>query len=272
MKKVVLAIAIIICVICLLFSGCTFEQKQFSYSLKTGRYISEEVFNVGDLEITHFQIELTDGDRMKYVKTDGEGMIKDLFTINEKFSTIYDVNVSMCIDGETVNFLFEQAKALDYKTTTEYNISNLYPRHMNERDTYPSINSLVMTTIDKDGDGVAEELKIKIGDVTILATNNDVPYKLTLQDDKGLFGTIGTVESIYFDYQTVERYVYEVTRYTDTILMPVITLSDGEVIKPILEKDSTYRWFFSFPMPSKDISGIVSEIEIDKSSITIVIK
>ncbi len=276
MKKLI-ALLLFICMMCSICVSCAFEQSTFVHSLKTGRYRTDEVFTIGDLEITYFELELTDGDKMKYVKTDGESMIKDLSMIDEQFPNVLDVKLTMCINGETETFRFESAKALNRKTETEYMVSGLTSCYSDATPKYPDLDGFTMTTIDGDGDGVAEKLKIKMSEVEFSLENNDVLYKFTLQDNEGVFGTEGILDLTYYDYQTVELRDYDVTSFTHDgsnkrkYRMPIITMSSGEVLTPILVKadnnNSVDYWLISFPMSSHDINGVVSQIDVADSEI-----
>ncbi len=264
-----------VCLLCAGLSACFFEQKPFLHSLKTGRYISDGTFTVGDLEISYFELELTEGDRMQYVKPAGKSMIKDLSTVNVKFYTVLRGKISLCVNGKNEEFKFEDAKALNYKTETEYKLNGLHPVSDNSENDYSSLNDFIITTLDKDGDGVAEALDIKLGDAAFTAVNNDILYSFTLRDDTGIFGTKGVRELYYFDYQTVVLRDFDVVSFTydgsheSKYHMPIITLSSGEVLTPALEKadgvSSVDSWLFEFPMPSHNISGTVSEIEVNKA-------
>ncbi len=274
MKKLI-AFILFACLICSVFAACTIEQKPFTHALKTGRYISDELYTVGDLEISYFEMELTDGNMMQYVKTDGRGMIKDLATINDRFQTVLCVKLTMCVSGETEQFRFEKAKALNNTTETEYLVSELAASDPETAPKYPGLDSFMMTTVDDDGDGVAEKVHIEINGTEIVAENNDIPYTFTLRDDAGVFGTTGVRELTYFDYQTVELRDYDVVSFMydgsheTKYRMPVITLSTGEVLTPVLVKadgnNSVDHWLIAFPMPSHNISGTVSQIEVGEA-------
>ncbi len=266
MKKGI-AITLLIASLCACFSSCAAAQSPFIHSLKKGRYISQEVLTLEDLEITNFQMELTDGNMMEYVKTDGENMIKDIFTVKEKLQTVFGVNITMCINGETWPFHFESAAARNRNTQTEYQISGLAPVSRGTVHKFLEIDSLILKTLDTDGDGTAEKLEIQIGDQTFTAENKDIPHRFTLHDEKGIFGTKGKITTTHFDYQTVELYADQVTSANVVYRMPVITFSDGQVVKPVLEETQSgnkiyRRWILSFQMPSQDIIGTVSEIEV----------
>ncbi len=264
MKKISL---FIVCLLCLCISGCVVNQKQFSYALKPGKYISEESFSYNNIDITYFELELNEGNIMRYVKTDGENMIKDLYTINEKFYTVYDVNLTMCINGENKLIIFDKVKSSNYQTTLKYKVIGLdYPIY-DTKEEYELFKSFTLETIDEDGDLIAEKLLITIDEITFIVENQDVPYIFTLNDEKGLFGTTGTIETTYLANQTVTLYVNEVVSYDDKYLMPIIIIND-EMIKPYLDiTTSVYRWGYSFEMPNYDIVGVVVEIEVEKSSV-----
>ncbi len=274
MKKLVIAI-LLLTLPCSLLSGCIFEQKPFIHSLKTGRYICDDSFMLGDLEINYFELELTDGNMMQYVKTDGKSMIKDLFTVNERFQTVLDASITMCINGKTEEFMFNNAKPLNFRTETEYKLHNLQPIESNSKSAYPAIKDLIFATVDNDGNNIAEKLIIKINDVEIEAENTDILYSFTLRDDEGIFGTTDVRDLTYYDYQTVVLCDYDVTSvmyggsYESKYRMPIITMSDGNVLTPVLVKSdsgsSIDYWLFEFPMPSHDISGTVSLIEVNVS-------
>lgn len=161
MKKYIF---IILLLLLPMLTGCVLlNQKQFIAKLQEGEYINEEYLTSNDT-INSFKMSICfkEGNRMQYVKN-YDNMIKDLYTVNEKFYDVYEVRIKITINEVDYYLSFERINSVSKMSTNKYFLNDI--KNNNSNPTFKPIKGLekiYFTIIDDDGNQEVETINCEL--------------------------------------------------------------------------------------------------------------
>lgn len=261
MKKFLSVFSIIFLTIFMTSCVTDLNGEKFSARLIDGNYLSTNEFTTNNKDITTFQtdIKVSEASIMEYVKKDGRNMVKDLFTVEERFYTTFRVEIKITINEEEHIVQFEKMKANDNKTTTEYVIEKL-------TTDIEGLSKICFTILDKDLDEYAEAASCELvfvddtKNIKCELLNNTVLYRFVLKDPENLCTEIsngGVLMNIDYTYKFLpETYLLLSIKTSDSQITQnlYLELSNGEQIFGEYNPELSYEhMYFSMHMPNEDL-------------------
>lgn len=242
-------------------TSCGNMQKPFVSSLKEGRYKSTSEYITSNDEVTELFVELDFRDRtiMEYVKRNGKAdssLVKDLYTVNDRFYLVYSVDITIIINGNENKVMFQNMKSKDLITTSEYKITGLNTE-------IEGLKYIYVNLIDEDDDKIAEAMDCELVfedetyNITTRLENNDVKYKLELVDPENvcLDSQKGGTTYELFSGDEIRIYTHYSSTNEETDPRIYVKLSDGTIIKGT--QYDRLKLYFDITMPEDNLVATV---------------